>query len=286
MDSTYSPAETKAGVPPLERPMPTIPPMKAFWQRFGTLIVTLINLSIFIYIWQAVQGGANPIIDTRFIPTPIQMFTAFFKNIANGQLIRHGTFTATHYGLGMLVSIGLGVPLGIALGLNPTVRSIAMTYVWIGYSTPNIAIQPIVIVILGFGIESKIFLVFLMAVFPILVNVISGVATVDPVLIKAGHLFGANRAQQFRKIIIPSTLPWIMTGIRLAARRGLMGAIIAEIFGSVRGLAYMVIREAETFNSAKSFAAIMTLMMISLIIINGFGWLEQKATPWRVAYKV
>lgn len=286
METTVSTPETKAGVPALERPLPKTPPMKAFWQRFGTMIVTLINLSIFIYIWQAVQGGANPIIDTRFIPTPIQMFTAFFKNIANGQLIKHGAFTATHYTLGMLISIGVGVPLGILLGLNPTVRSIAMTYVWIGYSTPNIAIQPIVVVILGFGIESKVFLVLLMAIFPILVNVISGVATVDPVLIKAGHLFGANRAQQFRKIIIPSTLPWIMTGIRLAARRGLMGAIVAEIFGSVRGLSYMVIREAETFNSPKSFAAILTLMIISLIIINGFGWLEQRATPWRVAYKV
>ncbi|OGO20549.1 MAG: hypothetical protein A2Z14_02395, partial [Chloroflexi bacterium RBG_16_48_8] len=249
-------------------------------------ITTTIILSAFIYLWQSVQGGSDPLIDTRFIPTPLAMFAALFKNIANGRIIPHAVFTATHYSLGMAISIVIGIPLAIVMGLNPTIRSVAQNYVWIGYSTPNIALQPIIIVILGFGIESKIVLVVLMSIFPILVNVLAGVATVDPILIKCGRLFGANRGQQFRKIILPFTLPWIMSGIRLAARRGLIGAIVAEIFGSIRGLAYMVIREAETFNSANSFSAILILMGISLLIINGFGWLEQKATPWRVAYKI
>jgi taurine transport system permease protein len=284
METTLPTTEVQTGVPPLERPMPKAPPLRAFWDRFGALIITLINLSIFVYIWQSIQGGANPIIDTRFVPTPTSMVRALFKY--SGQFVNHAAFTATHYGIGMLISIGVGIPVGILVGLNPLVRSVVMTYVWIGYTTPNIAIQPIIVVILGFGIQSKIFLVILMAIFPILVNVISGVATVDPVLLKAGHLFGANWHQQFRKIIIPSTLPWIMTGVRLAARRGLMGAIVAEIFGSIRGLAYVVIREAEVFNSDKSFAAILILMAISLLIINGFAWIEQKATPWRIAYKV
>jgi NitT/TauT family transport system permease protein len=150
----------------------------------------------------------------------------------------------------------------------------------------QIAIQPIIIVILGFGNVSKVFLIFLMTFFPIMVNVLAGTATVDPVLIKAGRLFGADRRQLFTKIVVPFTLPWIMTGIRLASRRGLIAVIISEIFGSVRGLAYYIIRKAEVFESQKSFAAIFILMIISLIIINGMAWIEQKATPWRVAYKI
>lgn len=285
MESTFSTTEA-TGVPPLERPMPKATPMEIFWSRFGTPIITIINLSIFFIIWQRVQAGSNPIIDPRFIPAPLDMFEAVIKNLGNGQLLDNGWFTAKNYVLGMAFSIALGVPLGIIFGLNPLVRSIFQTYVWIGYSTPTIAIQPIIIVILGFGVESKVFLVFLMSIFPILINVLAGVATVDPVLMKAGHLFGANRAQLFRKIILPFTLPWIMTGIRLASRRGLMGAIVAEIFGSIKGLAYMIIREAETFDSPSSFSAIVTLMVISLLIINGMGYVEQKATPWRVAYKI
>jgi ABC-type nitrate/sulfonate/bicarbonate transport system permease component len=286
MDSTAPITESTMEVPALERPMEEIPPIKRFWQRFGPSIVTVINLSIFVIIWQIIQAGDNPIIDTRFIPTPVDMFKSLWKNLLNGILIDHTIFSGTNYLVGMAISIGLGIPLGIFLGLNPVIRSITQTYVWMGYSTPTIAIQPIIIVILGFGIASKVFLIVLMTFFPIMVNVLAGVATVDPVLLKAGRLFGADKKQLFTKIIVPFTLPWIMTGIRLASRRGLIAVIVAEIFGSVRGLAYYIIRKAEVFESEKSFSAIVLLMVISLIVINGMAWIEQKATPWRVAYKI
>ena len=286
MDTSVPSTESMMERPVLERPMEETPPLKRFWERFGPTIITVINLGIFIFLWQTIQASDNPIIDTRYIPTPIDMFKSLWKNLRNGILIDHAIFSGTNYILGMGISIVVGIPLGIFLGLNPVVRSITQTYVWIGYSTPTIAIQPIIIVILGFGIESKVFLIVLMTFFPIMVQVLAGVATVDPVLLKAGRLFGANNRQLFSKIIVPFTLPWIMTGIRLASRRGLIAVIIAEIFGSVRGLAYYIIRKAEVFDSPASFAAIVILMVISLLIINGMAWLEQKATPWRVAYKI
>jgi len=287
MEPSNPTSESTMDVPALETPIVVdASPGKIFWQRFGTIIVTAINLSIFVVIWQIIQASDNPIIDTRFIPTPVDMFKSLWKYTLNGILIKHAIFSGTNYILGMVISIVVAIPLGIFLGLNPVVRSITQTYVWIGYSTPTIAIQPIIIVILGFGVTSKVFLIVLMTFFPIMVNVLAGVATVDPVLIKAGRLFGADRKQLFSKVIVPFTLPWIMTGIRLASRRGLIAVIISEIFGSVRGLAYMIIRKAEVFNSGAAFAAIFVLMIISLIIINGLAWVEQKATPWRVAYKI
>ena len=119
-----------------------------------------------------------------------------------------------------------------------------------------------------------------------LINVLNGVGTIDPVLLKAGRLFGANPIQQFRKIIVPSILPWIMTGIRVSSRRGLNGVIIAEIYGSTRGLAYFIALNADQRDSADVFTGVLALMLISLVVINGLGWLEQKATPWRQAVKL
>ncbi len=286
METVIPSVEQKTDVPPLERPLPKPKPIQAFWERWGATVVTIINLSIFIYLWQLVQGGANPLIDTRWIPAPLDLGKAILKNIGNGQLLHHGLFSARTYLTGFAITIVLGITLGIALGLDPTVRSVTQTYVWIGYSSPMIALLPIITVVLGFGVTAKVVVVMLQTFWPMMINVLNGVGTVDPVLLKAGRVFGANRSQQFRKIIIPSILPWIMTGIRVSSRRGLTGVIIAEIFGSTRGLAYFIALNTDQRDSADAFVGILGLMLISLVVINGLAWLEERVTPWRQAVRL
>ena len=165
------------------------------------------------------------------------------------------------------------------------IRQVAQTFVWIGYSTPTVAILPILTVILGMGLDAKVTLVALATFFPVAINILNGIATIDPVLLKAGRVFGANRWQLFTKITLPALLPWILTGLRIASRRGLTAVIVAELFGSTRGLGYMVRLEADRFQSAKSYAAIVMLCVIALILLNGLSWIEERATPWRAKPK-
>ena len=286
METVLPKADNQVGAPAMYRPLPKPTPVQAFWERWGPTAITIINLSVFVYLWQLAQGGAEPLIDTRWIPAPLDLANSIIKNIQNGQLLHHGVFSARTYLTGFGITIVLGVTLGIFLGLNPTIRTVTQTYVWIGYSTPMIALLPIITVVLGFGVTAKVVVVALQTFWPIMINVLNGVGTVDPVLMKAGRLFGANPFQRFRKIIIPSILPWIMTGIRVSSRRGLTGVIIAEIFGSTRGLAYFIALNTDQRDSADAFTGILGLMLISLIMINGLAWLEEKVTPWRQAVRL
>ncbi|OGO19455.1 MAG: hypothetical protein A2Z14_04215 [Chloroflexi bacterium RBG_16_48_8] len=285
MQKGASVTDTATGVPPLERPLPVPTPLQAFWGRFGPTLITVINLSIFVNMWQIVQGSSDPLVNTRWIPAPLDIVDAIILNIKNGELIKHASFSGTNYLIGMAIAIVAGIILGILLGLNPIVRSVSQAYTWVGFCTPTVALLPILIILFGLGVISKIFLVVLMGFFPIMINVLNGVATIDPVLMKAARLFGANRGQLFRKITLPYILPWIMIGIRIAAERSLGGVIIAEIFGSSRGLAYMIAQETDKFNSAGSYTAIAALMAFSLIVLYGVDRVEQKTLSWREASK-
>jgi ABC-type nitrate/sulfonate/bicarbonate transport system permease component len=286
METTMPASDAKVLAPPLEQPLPQPTRLRAFWSRYRTTIITVINLSLFVALWQVVQGKPEPAINTRWIPTPFSILEALFTTTFRGKMIENFIFSGTNYMLGFLITIVLGIPVGVFLGLNKHVRKVTQTFVWIGWSTPTVAILPILTVILGMGIQAKVFLVVLATFFPIAINVLTGISTIDPSLLKAGRVFGANRWQLFTKITLPSLLPWIMTGMQIATARGLSAVVIAELYSSSKGLAYMVRLEADRFQSDKSYAAIVMLMVLSLIILNGVSWIEDRTTQWRAVAKI
>lgn len=286
METTLEATGSQGIVPPLEQPLPKPTPLQAFWSRYGTLLVTITNVCLFVVLWQIIQGRPVPPIDTRWIPTPLSILNALVDTTLRGKMVDNTLFSALTYVLGFVVTIGLGIPVGVFLGLNKDVRTVAQTFVWIGYSTPTLAILPILTVIMGFGLDAKVTLVALATFFPVAINVLNGIATVDPVLLKAGRVFGANRWQLFRKVTLPALLPWILTGLRIASRRGLTAVIVAELFGSTKGLGYMVRLEADRFRSDKSYAAIVMLCVLALIFLNGLSWIEERSTPWRPKTKI
>lgn len=286
METAMQATDAKVVVPPLEQPLPEPTRLQALWFRHRATIITIINLSLFVALWQVVQGRPEPAVNTRWIPAPLSILEALISTTFRGKMIEHFIFSGTNYMLGFLITIVLGIPVGVFLGLNKHVRKVTETYVWIGYSTPTVAILPILTIILGMGVEAKIFLVVLATFFPVAINVLNGISTINPSLLKAGRVFGANRWQLFTKITLPSLLPWIMTGMQIATARGLTAVIIAELYSSSRGLAYMVRLEADRFQSDKSYAAIVMLMVLSLIILNGVSWIEDRTAHWRAAAKV
>jgi len=271
---------------PRELPLPEPTSWQKINQRFGGLIFLVVDLGLFTIAWQLVQSSAHPLVDPRWIPAPSQIVNAFMVNLANGQLYEHASFSLANYAVGMAFSIVVGIPVGLLLGSTPTMRAILGSYVWAAYSTPIIAVQPILIIIFGFGMTAKVVLITALSIFPILINTMTGVATTDSVLLKAGKLFGANRRQMFTKIILPFTLPWIVAGVRQAAIRGLIAMLISEIYGSTRGLGFMVIRASETMDTPTSYAAIAVVVVISVAIQLLFTDLEKRLAPWRQASEV
>ncbi|MEZ4595548.1 MAG: ABC transporter permease subunit [Chloroflexota bacterium] len=147
-------------------------------------------------------------------------------------------FSLVNFAVGFLLAAVVGILLGLALGTIGTFRTPIGSIVWIAYSTPRVAVAPLIVMWLGFGAESKVAVIFLMAIFPIIINVWVGAGSVDQTLLRAGRVFGASSMDLYRKVTLPYILPYTLTGLRLGIARGLIGVVIAEFIGSAAGVGW------------------------------------------------
>jgi NitT/TauT family transport system permease protein len=260
---------------PIERPIG----WEGFKARYGIPVITIINFAIFFTLWEIIaQMG----VFSRLLLPPISAVTTETIELAvSGELWKHVSFSATNFTVGFLIATIAGVPLGLLLGASKKLDVILGPYVWALFSTPREALLPLITVALGFGMASKVFLIFLGAFFVIVINTWAGVKTVEQSLIHAGKVFGANRVSIFSKIVVPYTLPFIVVGLRLGVTRALVVTIIAEMIASSRGMGYVIMRAVDEFNSAKLFSMILILVIVSMTLVTGMRRLEAWVAPWR-----
>ena len=265
-------------------------PEPTTWEKIkllvsGPLFVAL-DLSVFLIIWQIFQSNPDAWIKPEWVPPPSAIGEALWRSVLNGQLVNHFSFSLTNYVLGVGAAIAIGIPVGLLLGANRTGRTIGGAYVWVLYSTPIVAIQPILVIAFGFGAAAKIFLICIISVFAVIVNTMDGMATMDQSLLKAGRVFGATRMQLFRKVIAPSLIPWLINGMRYAAIRGLIGLLLSELYGSFRGMGTMIIRAAEIQDTATSYAAIFVIVLMAVSVVSFFNTMEKRLSPWKQAVEI
>ena len=167
------------------------------------------------------------------------------------------------------------------MGGNRVVETLLSPYVWSLASLPRIALVPLFILFMGFTERMQITIIVLSAVFPITINAWAGVKTTDKSLLAAASVFGASKLDLYMKVVLPYTLPFIIAGIQQGIGRGLVGVIIAEMFGGSEGLGYLIQRAADTFNSSLMYAVLMLLVFVSLTLVNLTRWLEAYVAPWR-----
>jgi NitT/TauT family transport system permease protein len=258
------------------------------WTRYGSWLVTVVNLTIFFCIWELfARSGA---VSSLFLPTASSMFKALWVGLTttappgaviSGSIRDHLFYSLTNLGGGRVIACAIGVPAGLLMGGNRYVERILSPYVWALASLPRIALVPLFILFLGFTLKMQITIIVLSAVFPIIINAWAGVKTTEKSLLAAAKVFGASRRELYTKVVLPYTLPFIIAGIQQGIGRGLIGVIIAEIFGGSRGLGYLVNRSADTFNSSLMYAVLFLLVVVSLTLIQLTRWLEAYVAPWR-----
>jgi NitT/TauT family transport system permease protein len=183
-------------------------------------------------------------------------------------------------GFGLAIVSGLAV--GTAMGMFRAVRRILDPYVSAFYAMPTVALIPLVIIWLGLGFEAKVFLTWLVAVFPVIINAEIGVASVPPAFIETARAFGCSRWQVFRRVILHATVPFFIAGVRLGLGRALVGVVVAEMFTALTGLGYMIVLYGNTFRTAELFVPILVLAVISIAITNLIQRLERRIAPWRI----
>lgn len=243
------------------------------------VLVTVVNLAVFFTGWQLFARAE--VVSPLFLPKPTDIVLALKDGFADGSLFTAIAWSAEHFAIGMGIAMIVGVPLGLLMGSSRVVDAVLSPYVWAMASLPRVAIVPLLILILGFSAKAEVTLIFLSALFPIMINCMAGPRTVEASLLRAGRVFGANRFQLYAKIVFPYTLPFIISGINQGMTRGLVGMVIAEIFGGNQGLGYVTQRAGETFDAALLYGALFMLVVFSLTFVQTIRWLEIKVAPWR-----
>lgn len=267
--------------------------LSELWAHFGSWVVTVLNLAIFFTIWElfARSGAISPL----FLPTASSMFSALWEglttssppgSVISGSIRDHLFYSLGNLMLGLGIACAIGIPAGLLMGGNKYVEKILSPYVWALASLPRIALVPLFILFLGFTAKMQVTIIVLSAVFPIMINAWAGVKTTEKSLLSAAKVFGASRRELYMHVVLPYTLPFIISGIQQGIGRGLIGVIIAEIFGGSKGLGYLITRAGDTFNSSLMYAVLFLLVLVSLTLIQITRWLEAYVAPWRAVNKL
>lgn len=216
-----------------------------------------------------------------FLAAPSQVAVALVELAGTGELQKHVTTSALEFFWGYVIACILGVGLGFLMASSRTAKQILEPWVSGLYATPTVALAPLFILWFGIGIVSKIIVVALLVIFPVVINTETGLRTTSPHLIETVRAFGANQRQIFFKVSLPSALPFIFAGFKLGIGRGLIGVVVAELFGARAGLGQLISQSAETFNMPALFAGVTLLAFAGIVMTAGFGWLERRLLPWR-----
>ncbi len=269
---------TEATVPYLlAMPRPSVP--RRLWDRSGWSLAIALEVVAIIALWEYLVVGAA-VWNRDFLPAPTDIAESFRLMAASGYLLEHLAFSLQNFVIGYLLASVVGVALGLLMGTIPFVSLALGPFVWAMYATPRIAIAPLLVIWLGFGAESKVVIIVLMTVFPVLLNVMVGTKQVDQSLLRAARVFGATRMDLYRKVILPFTLPYTLTGLRLGISRALIGVVVGEFIGSAAGLGYMIVRASAQFDLATSFAVVAILLLIANVTMTLLDMARRRVAPW------
>jgi NitT/TauT family transport system permease protein len=215
-----------------------------------------------------------------FLASPIQIVGAIIALSETGELQHHIAISGIEFVLGYVIASVLGIALGVAMGMRTGVKQVAQPWVSGLYATPTIALAPLFILWLGIGIWSKVVVVVTLVLFPVSINTEAGLRTVSVRLTEMLRSFGATERQIFWKLSLPSAMPFVLTGLKLGIGRGLIGVVVAELFGARAGLGQLISQSADAFNMPDLFAGVVVLAVAGIVMTAGFGWLETKLVPW------
>ena len=215
-----------------------------------------------------------------FLAAPSQIVYAIYQLTLTGELGRHIYISSIEFVIGYVIAAVIGIALGFGMASNARFKQAMQPWISGFYATPTIALAPLFILWLGIGIWSKVLVVIFLVLFPVTINTEAGLRTTSERLIEMLKSFGASRSQIFFKVSLPSALPFILAGLKLGIGRGLIGVVVAELFGSRAGLGRLISQSADAFNMPELFAGVIVLAVAGIAMTAGFGWLEKRLVPW------
>ncbi|HEX6435530.1 MAG TPA: ABC transporter permease [Candidatus Binatia bacterium] len=242
--------------------------------RFSANLLSILSLAV---LWEAV-GRA---MDSTLIPPLTQIGAAWWKLLSSGKLLANLGMSLTTLAIGFCLAAFVGVVLGVLMGRFRAIEHFFDLYVNALMSAPTTAFVPVLILWFGLGMESRIAVVFLFAIFVIIINTMTGVKQVDTVLLEMARSFGAREREIFFKIMLPAALPAIMAGLRLGMGRAVKGMVTAEMLLTLTGIGAMIMQYGSSFATDSLFAVILTILLVALLAMKAVHWIDRRLTGWK-----
>lgn len=254
----------------------------ALRQRIESVALGTLTIVLLLVIWELLPHFLPLRQGTRlFFTVPSRIFATLWQMLATGTIWAPLGVSAAAFAIGLGLAIVAGLPLGILLGRSATLNAMFDPFVTALNATPRLVFLPLLMLWLGIGLWSKVAVVFLGALFPLLINTHEGVRNADKLLINVVRSFGANRWDVARLVVIPNALPFIVVGLRLAIGRAILGVVVAEFFGAQDGLGVVMVRAASSFNVDVVFAGLIVFAALSLVMTGMVKVIENRMSRWR-----
>jgi ABC-type nitrate/sulfonate/bicarbonate transport system permease component len=254
-------------------------PNQSFYTKHEAMILGGLSIVLIIGVWQACWAAG--LISPLFFSSPTAIVKQFRYTLVEGTLLSDMKYSGTNFALGFGLAAITGVIAGVLIGWYRPLRLFCDPFLNALYATPRIAMVPLIIIWFGIGIWSKVFIVFLSAFFPILVNTVGGVRALDRDLLRAAKAYCASDWQVFKTLAIPGSVPFILTGIRQGVALGLIGVVVGEMVGSSEGIGFMVVYGGQTFNTDTLFVGIVVIAFFGILLTWTAERLERRFSRWR-----
>jgi NitT/TauT family transport system permease protein len=244
-----------------------------------SLAYTNLLIILILALWQLLPGLG--LLKKAYVSTPYEVFVSILTLIQNGELKVHLFISIKRILSGLIMAIIFAIPLGLFIGRFRWIEQLLDPILQLSRQISALALFPVFILFFGIGETSKAAIIFWASFWPVLINTVSGVKGVDPLYIKSVLTMGATKSMVFTKIILPASMPSILTGIRLASAYAVMVLVAAEMIGADSGLGFLVTNSQETFKIPQMYAAIVLLSLLGIILNFIVYRLEKVLIGWR-----
>jgi NitT/TauT family transport system permease protein len=249
------------------------------------LVLGVFSVIFLVTAWELLLTYVFPV-NPFFFTKPSLIVEAFKEQVQGAKLWHDLAISSRAFLWGFSFAVIVGIPLGLVMGWRRRVECALDPFLTAMYASPLVALAPLLIIVFGVGVLGKAALVFLLSVFPFVFNAFAGVKSTDTLLINVIRSFGGNERDLYLKVILPSTMPYLIAGARLAIGRGLVGIIVGEFYAASEGIGFAISQAGDTYRLPDMFVGIIILSVIAVVLTEAMRRLELTVAPWRASEEV
>lgn len=256
-----------------------------YYAEHRRLVLGVLSVIGLVAAWELLLTYVIPL-NPFFFTKPSLIGEAFEEQLGGEKLWHDLAISSRAFLWGFGSAVVVGVPLGLVMGWRRRVEYALDPFLTAMYASPLVALAPLLIIFFGVGVLGKAALVFLLSVFPFVFNVFAGVKSTDALLINVIRSFGGGEKDLYFKVILPSTMPYLIAGARLAIGRGLVGIIVGEFYAASEGIGFAISQAGDTYRLPDMFVGIIILSVIAVVLTEAMRRLEMSVAPWRAGEEV